>query len=129
MLQILAISIGGALGAVSRFYVSQSVNDWALSWGESRIPWGTVSVNVAGSLLLGLMFVVFAEKVQLAEEWRSLVSIGLLGSFTTFSTYSLEALLLIDKGQYALAASYASGSVILCLVACYAGMQAGRALF
>lgn len=115
----LSIAIGGALGAMGRFWLStvlESVN------GNS-FPLGTFMVNVLGSFLIGAVFIILSEKIQLVDSWRPLLMIGFLGAFTTFSTFSLDALLLFQQGHYNTALIYIAASVILCLFAAYAGMQ------
>ena len=88
MTQLLSIAAGGAIGALLRFWVSTGVYT-LLGRG---FPYGTLVVNVAGSLAMGLLFVLFMERVTISAEWRAAILIGLLGSFTTFSTFSLETL-------------------------------------
>ena len=95
MLQILAIAGGGALGAVARFGVSTSVYRWL----GRDFPWGTLAVNGLGSFAMGLLFVLLLERALLAPELRAAVLIGFLGSFTTFSTFSLETLTLVEQGE------------------------------
>ncbi|MFE8034802.1 fluoride efflux transporter CrcB [Thiohalocapsa marina] len=124
MLQILAIAAGGALGAVARFLVSNGV--YRLLGRD--FPWGTLSVNVLGSLAMGLLFVLLLERSLLAAEWRSAVLVGFLGAFTTFSTFSLETLALLEQGEVLRAGLNVIGSVVLCLAGCWAGMIAARAL-
>ena len=117
-----AIAIGGALGAVSRYYLSVA----AERWNNSTFPLGTFTVNVLGSLLIGFCFVLFMEKLHLVDTWRPLLVIGFLGALTTFSTYSLDALLLIQQGNYNTALFYIIGSVLVCLLAAFIGMQIAR---
>ena len=117
-----AIALGGALGAVSRYYLSVA----AERWNNSAFPLGTFAVNVLGSLLIGFFFVLFLEKLHLVDTWRPLLVIGFLGALTTFSTYSLDALLLIQQGNYNTALFYIIGSVLVCLLAAFIGMQVAR---
>ena len=117
-----AIALGGALGAVSRYYLSVA----AERWNSGIFPLGTFVVNLAGSLLIGICFVVFLEKLHLVDTWRPLVVIGFLGALTTFSTYSLDALLLIQQGNYNTAIFYIISSVLVCLLAAFVGMQLAR---
>jgi CrcB protein len=123
-LQLSAIAAGGALGAVSRFGVSTGV--YRLLGRD--FPWGTLVVNLAGSLLMGALFVFFIERSAVAAEWRSAVLIGFLGAFTTFSTFSLETLALVEQGEMARALLNIGASVLLCLGACWLGMVVARAL-
>jgi CrcB protein len=124
MQMLLAIAAGGALGAVSRHYVAGQV----LRAVGPGFPYGTMLVNVLGSLLMGLMITAFAVKFETSNELRGFLTVGLLGGFTTFSTYSLEAALLIERGDWTGAALYAFGSMALGLVALFAGIWLGRVL-
>jgi len=124
MQMLLAIAAGGALGAVSRHYVAGQV----LRVMGPGFPYGTMLVNVLGSLLMGLMITAFAVKFETSQALRGFLTVGLLGGFTTFSTYSLEAALLIERGDWTGAALYAFGSMALGLAALFAGIWLGRVL-
>ncbi|MBK5968020.1 camphor resistance protein CrcB [Thiorhodovibrio winogradskyi] len=123
-MQLGAIAAGGALGAVSRFGVSTGV--YRLLGRD--FPWGTLAVNLGGSLLMGALFVLFIERSAVASEWRSALLIGFLGAFTTFSTFSLETLVLLEQGEMARALLNIGASVLLCLGACWLGMVAARTM-
>jgi CrcB protein len=120
----IAIAFGGALGAMSRFWLHTAVQ----RFNGSSFPLGTFAVNVLGSFLIGVFFVVLAEKAQLSETWRPLIVIGFLGAMTTFSTFSLDALLLFEQGNYNTALFYIVSSVALCLFAAFVGMQVTRVM-
>ena len=90
---------------------------------------GTWLVNVLGSFLIGACFIFFLERLQLVDTWRPLVMTGFLGAFTTFSTYSLDTLLLFQQGHYNTALLYLISSVLVCLGAAFAGMQLTRMVF
>ncbi len=124
MITYIAIAFGGAFGAVSRFWIHSAVQ----RFNDSSFPLGTFSVNILGSFLIGVFFVVLAEKAQFAEPWRPLVTVGFLGAMTTFSTFSLDALLLFEQGHYNTALFYIVSSVALCLFAAFAGMQVTRVM-
>ena len=124
MLQILAIAAGGALGALGRFWVSTGI--YRL-FGRD-FPWGTLAVNALGSLLMGFLFILFLERWIAGPEWRGAVLVGFLGAFTTFSTFSLETLMLIEDGYLARASLNMGGSVLLCLVCCWFGAILGRSI-
>lgn len=122
--QLAAIAAGGALGSVARF---------ALSTGVYRLlgrdfPWGTLAVNVCGSLLMGALFVLFLERSLVSGEWRAAILVGFLGAFTTFSTFSLETLVLVEQGEAVRALLSIAASVLLCLGACWLGMISARML-
>jgi CrcB protein len=118
----LAIAVGGAFGAMSRYWISQSVP----RLDGSGFPFGTFTVNLIGSFLIGVLFILFVEKLQVAEQWGSLLIVGFLGAMTTFSTFSLDALLLFQQGDYNVAFFYIFSSVVACLFAAYTGMQITR---
>lgn len=122
MQQLLAIAGGGALGAVLRFGMSNSV--YRLLGRD--FPYGTMVVNVFGSLLMGFLFILFVERMMVSAEWRLGLLVGLLGAFTTFSTFSLETLALFDAGAPLKALLNIIASVVLCLAATWLGMILGR---
>ena len=114
-----------------------SVERWALSAATAsrppsrrrsvqRFPFGTLVVNVAGSFAMGWLFVLFAERVHIPPEMRLLIMTGLLGAFTTFSTFSVETLALLQAGRWLAAAANVLLSVALCLCAAGLGMSLGR---
>lgn len=124
MLYYLSIATGGALGAMARVWL-MTIVDTAT---QTRFPFGTMTVNVIGSLLMGIGFVLIAERWALAPELRSLLVPGFLGAFTTFSTFSLDALLLMENGLLSQALIYVLGSVLLCLLVAWLGMTLTRLL-
>jgi len=120
--QLLAIAGGGALGAVMRFGVSSGVYRVL----GKDFPYGTLAVNVLGSLLMGLCFILMVERNVLSMEWRSVIMIGFLGAFTTFSTFSMETLSLLESGELTRALLNILLSVTLCLAATWIGLTIGR---
>ena len=122
MRTILAVAAGGACGALLRLWIAQGV----YSLLGRGFPFGTVVVNVAGSLAMGVVYVAFFERHDIAPEWRAALVVGLLGSFTTFSTFSMDTLLLVQQGEHARAGMNVVLSVVLCLVGCWLGMAAAR---
>ena len=124
MTQWLAIAAGGALGAMMRYGVSNGIH---LLLGRG-FPYGTLTVNVMGSLVMGLLYVLMLERSSVSPEWRGLLQVGLLGAFTTFSTFSIETLLLIENGELLKAGANVLLSVLLCLVAVWFGVLLGRQL-
>lgn len=124
MIQLLAIAIAGAIGALMRFWMS----GWVYGLFGRDFPYGTLAVNVAGSLLMGVSFVLLVERLGSAPEWRALVMIGFLGAFTTFSTFSLETVQLLEGGAVGRAMINVLSSVAFCLVATWLGIVLGRQL-
>ena len=117
-MQALAIAAGGAIGALLRFWVSSGVHGIA----GRTFPYGTLTVNVLGSLLIGILYVVFNERVEVSPHWRALLMIGVLGAFTTFSTFSLESLELLEKGDLMKAVANVTLNVVLCIGAAWVGV-------
>lgn len=124
MTNILAIAIGGAFGAVARYVSSQ----WIYAVLGKSFPVGTLFVNVTGSLVMGILAVLFIERFAFAPEVRAFLMVGFLGSFTTFSTFSLETVNLIGSGELLKAGVNIVISVFVCVVACWMGMILGRQL-
>jgi CrcB protein len=123
-MQLMAIAAGGAVGAVLRFWVSTGVYNL---FGRA-FPYGTLAVNVLGSLAMGVLFVLLVERVTLAPEWRAALMVGLLGAFTTFSTFSIETFALLQEGAWGRALANAALSVLACLAATWGGVLMGRQL-
>ncbi len=124
MTQILSIAVGGAIGAVMRYWVSTGVYN-LLGRG---FPYGTLVVNVVGSLLMGFLYVLLLERMTLSPELRAALLIGVLGAFTTFSTFSIETLNLIEQAEFAKAGLNVLVSVVACVGAAWAGLIIGRQL-
>jgi fluoride exporter len=122
--QALAIATGGAAGALLRFWMSQGVY---LLLGRG-FPYGTLAVNILGSFLMGLLYVYLLDRSHIAPEWRAAILIGMLGAFTTFSTFSIETLNLFEQGEQFKALMNAVLSVVLCLFATWLGVIIGRQL-
>lgn len=122
--QIFAIALGGAAGAVLRYWTSLGVHGVL----GREFPYGTLVINVLGSLLMGLLAVVMLERFDIAPQWRAGVLIGLLGAYTTFSAFSLETLNLIEQGDAIKAMLNIGLSVLLCVGATWAGLLIGRQL-
>ena len=120
----LAIAVAGALGALARYGLDGLISRRA----PASFPWGTFVINVSGSFLLGLLFVVMTERFRPDPWLRSAVTIGFLGAYTTFSTLSLETYRLLEDGAYGYAFANVAGSLAAGLAAVYAGVVIGRAL-
>lgn len=126
MNQLFVIALGGAFGAVLRFAVSTGIYQW-LGRG---FPYGTLAVNIFGSFLIGLLTeALVLQRIAITIEYRSAILIGLLGSFTTFSTFSLETLYLLEQGNLVKAALNIIISVCACIFAVWIGLLASRTLF
>jgi len=125
---LIYVAAGGALGAVGRFLVVSMVGHWAHSYG-TNFPFGTVVVNVLGSFLLGALVELSALAWSPSPEIRTMLVVGMLGAFTTFSTFSLDTVTLMTRGAWVQVALYVGLSVALSIVALYMGMQTIKALF
>ncbi|MCF8470352.1 MAG: fluoride efflux transporter CrcB [Parvibaculum sp.] len=122
---ILAVAAGGAVGAAGRHLFNQQM----FRLFGPHFPWGTFGVNVIGSLVMGLVVGFFALKFEPSAEVRSFVTTGMLGGFTTFSAFSLDAANMIERGQTGLAAFYIGGSVALGLAGLFLGLWIARVAF
>ncbi len=123
-LQIAAIAGGGAIGALLRFWISNGVYN---VMGRD-FPYGTLVVNIIGSFAMGIGFILLVERAALAPEWRAFLLVGLLGALTTFSTFSIETLNLIEAGALTKAVINMVGSVLVCVVAVWGGVLLARQL-
>jgi len=125
MIHFLLVALGGAAGASLRHLA----NLLALRFAGAHFPWGTVFVNIVGSLLMGLFIGWLARRSgSSSNELRLLVATGFLGGFTTFSAFSLDAVTLWERGALLPAFAYVSGSVIVALGALFAGLWVTRIL-
>ena len=124
MNQVLAIAGGGAVGALLRYWVSSGV--YLLAGRD--FPYGTLVVNVLGSLLMGFLYIWLLERSLGGVAMRAFVLIGLLGAFTTFSTFSMETLNLMEAGQMGRAILNTLMSVVLCIGAAAMGVMLARQL-
>jgi CrcB protein len=120
--QLIAIASGGAAGALMRFWVSGAV--YALL--GRAFPYGTLVVNVIGSLAMGILYIFFMERMSVSPEMRAALLVGFLGAFTTFSTFSLETINLIEQGDLMKAGLNIVISVVACVTACWVGILIGR---
>lgn len=124
MIHLLLVMAGGALGAGAR----HGVNVAALRWFGPGFPFGTLAVNVVGGLLMGLLAGAFAMRADAGIGARLFLATGVLGGFTTFSSFSLDAVLLWERGEAVAAAGYVATSVALSIGALVAGLALVRAL-
>lgn len=123
-LSLVAIALGGAVGALVRFWVSNGLYGWL----GRDFPHGTLFINVSGSFLMGFLTVLMVQRFALTVEYRAAVLVGFLGAYTTFSTFSLETLVLFEEGSAFKAALNILLSVILCLAAVWVGAVLARRL-
>ncbi len=121
MSAILAVAAGGAAGAIARYLVMSGIGHW---FGMA-FPYSTLVVNVVGSFVLGALVETMALVWSVSGEMRAFLVVGVLGSFTTFSTFSLDVVVLVQRGQLGIAGLYVVASVVLSLV----GFMLGLALF
>ena len=120
---IIAIALGGSVGALMRFGVSTGM---ANLFGRG-FPYGTMVANVLGCLMMGILYVVMLERMAVAPEWRAAIQTGMLGAFTTFSTFGYETVALIDNREFLYAMWNVVGNLMLGLVAVWLGRLAVRA--
>ena len=121
---ILWVALGGAIGSAARY----GVNVWSGRLLGSEFPWATLAVNVIGCFAMGLLIELMALKLNVSLETRAFLTTGILGGFTTFSAFSLDFALLIERKTFALAGAYAAGSVLLSLAAVFLGLYLVRAV-
>lgn len=124
---IIYVALGGGTGAVLRYQLGRAMTHWLGVKAATAFPWATLTANVVGSLAMGLLVGILARHGQGVEHWRLLVGVGLLGGFTTFSSFSMEMVLLAERGQPWLAALYAGISVTVGLGAMVLGLVIMRA--
>ena len=116
------IAAGGAIGASLRYLVTSRITGFM----GINFPYGTIFVNIAGSLFMGLLIGYFAKTLSHSNELRAFLSIGVLGGFTTFSAFSLDAASLIERGNMYQAAIYVVSSVLISILALFAGLYITR---
>lgn len=117
------IFVGAGIGGVARYAIGTVVQDAA----DPTFPWGTLVINVSGSLLLSFVYALL-EGTAASPEWRAFLGVGILGGYTTFSTFSWEMLRLLQDGEWERAMMYAAGSVVLSLGAALLGFRVASAV-
>lgn len=122
MKTLLFVALGGALGASCRYGVGVA----AAHLGSGQFPWGTFAVNVVGSFILGILAAMMTFSWSPSPEMRAFLVVGVLGGFTTFSAYSLEVVLLIERDRLALAGVFMLGTVAVSVAGLFAGMRLTR---
>ncbi len=124
MKYLLFIALGGASGSVARYLLA----GWAHRLWEGPLPLGTLLVNVLGSFSIGVLYVLLVERQLIHQDWRAVLMVGFLGAFTTFSTFSLETIALLEAGHTSHAIAYMLGSALLCVALAGAAIALTRAL-
>ena len=119
---VLWVALGGAIGSAARY----GVNVWSGRLLGGEFPWHTLLVNILGCLVMGILIELMALKLNVGNEMRAFLTTGILGGFTTFSAFSLDALTLWERGQAASAFTYVAASVLLSLAAIAAGLALAR---
>ncbi len=126
LLATLYVAVGGAAGSVARYQLGRAMTRWMGSEAMMIFPWATLAVNTIGSLVMGLLAGFLLRMGGDTDGWRLLVGIGLLGGFTTFSAFSLEMAMLIQRGQVGLAGIYALLSLGLGVTGLIFGLTVAR---
>ena len=124
MKEVAAIAVGGAVGSVLRYGLSS----WVAVLAGRGFPYGTLAVNVLGCLAMGFLFMLFIDRLSDSTLWRAGLLIGVLGGFTTFSSFSIETFNLIEQGDWFRAVSNVLASILLCLAATWIGALMARSL-
>ncbi|MBP6700830.1 MAG: fluoride efflux transporter CrcB [Halioglobus sp.] len=124
MKYLLFVALGGAFGSMARYLLA----GWAHRLWEGPLPVGTLLVNVLGSFTIGILYVLLVEKQLIHQDWRGVLMVGFLGAFTTFSTFSLETISLLEAGHTGHALGYMLSSAVLCVVMAGAAIQLTRTL-
>ncbi len=118
------VALGGAIGSASRYVV----NVWSGRMLGSEFPWHTLIVNIAGCFAMGALVALMGLKLNVSNEIRAFLTTGILGGFTTFSAYSMDFALLVERKSYSAALAYGAGSMAFSLIAVFAGLYLVRTL-
>jgi CrcB protein len=121
---LLAVFVGGGLGSLGRYWLA----GWIGQTASGPFPWPVFAINILGSFAMGVIVELAALRLSLTPELRAFLTVGVLGGFTTFSSFSLDAVLLLQKGELASAFAYMAGSVVLSVAALFAGLWLVRVL-
>ena len=120
----LGVAVAGALGALARYGLTAAIGRPA----DGRFPWATFSINVSGSFVLGVLVALLTDRFSIDPSLRAALTVGFLGAYTTFSTFSLETVRLVEHGATGTAVAYVIASVAAGLAALYLGLSLARAL-
>ncbi len=121
----IALALAGAVGAISRYWVLRTT----YSWLGDNFPYGTLMVNVSGSLVMGFLTVLLVHRFNVSQEIRLALLVGFLGSFTTFSTFSMDTVHWIENGAVLKARVYVLLSVVACVLGAWGGLISARHIF
>jgi CrcB protein len=124
MTNILLAALGGAIGSVLRYLVGV----FSVRWFGPSFPWGTLAVNIVGSFIIGLSVEMIARRLNASMELRVFIVTGIIGGFTTWSSFSLDTMVLFERGAITAAAAYVIGSLVVSFAAVFAGLALGRAM-
>ena len=122
---LVAVGVGGALGAMARYLIA----GWVQSPAWTGFPYGIFIVNITGGFIMGVLTEAMALRFNVSPEVRAFLTTGILGGYTTFSTFSLEAAMLIERHAYGQAAFYIAGSALLSVIALFAGLWLMRMVY
>jgi len=120
--KLVMVALGGMVGSVARYITIRSVDEKL----NTVFPYGTLAVNLVGSFILGLVYVVASRKLAMTEHWRIFLGAGFCGGLTTFSTFAWENAVLIQGRNLGIAAAYIIGSIVLGVISVFLGMMVGR---
>lgn len=115
VLNIIAVGFGGLFGSIARYLISHYFSQFS----QLSYPWATTIVNLLGSIIIGCLIALFENGLDISNELKLLIIVGFCGGFTTFSTFSLEFIKLIDKGQFLIATSYLLINVFIGIILCF----------
>ncbi len=121
----IALALAGAVGAMSRYWVLRTT----YSWLGDNFPYGTLMVNVSGSLVMGFLTVLLVHRFNVSQEIRLALLVGFLGSFTTFSTFSMDTVHWLENGAVLKAFVYVLLSVVACVLGAWGGLISARHIF
>ncbi len=121
MLGLLFVALGGAIGSATRYLMS----GWFAAQFGPAFPYGTFVINVSGSFIIGLFLAFAQERVSLSPYWRLFFAVGVLGGYTTFSTFEYESIRLLQDGEMLLGVGYLVGSVVIGAIGAVAGIAVG----
>lgn len=123
-INIALVAAGGAVGSALRYAISQ----WVVARFGPIVPWHTLAINVTGAFLLGVLMALAVERGAVPEQWRLLLGVGVLGGYTTFSTFAFESVELFAEHAPVLGLAYALGSVCAGVIAAWIGIAIGRSV-